>query len=422
MTRKLKIILLCACLAVLHSGGRLRPGLRRWWRPRRWRWRRIPGRWWRRLRAEEGIPGRWRAIAAATVVVVCVPAGCSRVAAPPHSARPIASVPRASSAASTAHGSRSGSHTTQRGTTINYGAAGAGVKGPGGGAAGKAVGGVQVTTPGGRTATEVGRADAVVGPYGNADGGPIECRGRIGSQGNRGGGIAECDRRRPRWGGPAGERGVAGVGQSGSFRAGERGVAGVGQGGAFAAGERGVAGVGPGGGIRRRWTWRGGSGAWGSVPALGNAGRWSRPGRGRSPPRASASPRPGPTGTTPSALSCGLGPRLLEWSWRVGVEQSFLGCLGALASPRGWPGACRPGAGGRLSTTWVTARTPTPDYDAPVAVAGQPMEVASYDLIHSRSTRRPRPPPPPKRRRPLLPRPRSTPREMPSSRVTMHRL
>ncbi|HXD86922.1 MAG TPA: hypothetical protein VN641_10530, partial [Urbifossiella sp.] len=67
-------------------------------------------------------------------------------------------------------GSGSGSHTTQRGTTIEYG--GAGAKGTTGGGVnyGKGVGGVQVTTPGGREVSKVGTAGGAVGPGGKAAG------------------------------------------------------------------------------------------------------------------------------------------------------------------------------------------------------------------------------------------------------------
>ena len=60
----------------------------------------------------------------------------------------------------------SGSYTTGRGTTINYGGAGRTATGPGGATAGRGVGGVQVTTPGGQTATKVGTVGGVQGPGG----------------------------------------------------------------------------------------------------------------------------------------------------------------------------------------------------------------------------------------------------------------
>jgi hypothetical protein len=70
-----------------------------------------------------------------------------------------------------AYGERSGSFTTARGGTVDYGAAGAGVRGPEGGVAGRGVAGAQVTTAGGRTFTDVGRAGGAVGPGGAAVGG-----------------------------------------------------------------------------------------------------------------------------------------------------------------------------------------------------------------------------------------------------------
>jgi tetratricopeptide (TPR) repeat protein len=68
------------------------------------------------------------------------------------------------------YGARSGSYNTARGGTINYGAAGEGVRGPAGGAAGRGVYGVEGTTAGGRTFGDVGRVGGAVGPYGNAVG------------------------------------------------------------------------------------------------------------------------------------------------------------------------------------------------------------------------------------------------------------
>ncbi|MDR3638532.1 MAG: tetratricopeptide repeat protein [Isosphaeraceae bacterium] len=69
------------------------------------------------------------------------------------------------------YGSRSGSYTTNRGTTVDYGAAGVAGRGPGGVEGARGVAGVQATTAGGRTFTDVGRAGGVVGPGGNAVGG-----------------------------------------------------------------------------------------------------------------------------------------------------------------------------------------------------------------------------------------------------------
>ena len=153
-------------------------------------------------------------------------------------------------AANTAHGSRSGSYTTQRGSTINYGVAGAGAKGPHGGAAGRAIGGVQVTTPGGRTATQAGRAGGVVGPYGNAMGGRSSVGVASGPRGTVAGRSQSATAIGQRGAVQASERGAVGAGQSGAFATGGRNVAGVGQGGAFRAGERGTVGVGQGGAFR----------------------------------------------------------------------------------------------------------------------------------------------------------------------------
>jgi Tetratricopeptide repeat len=69
------------------------------------------------------------------------------------------------------YGSRAGSYTTGRGTSIGYGAAGIGGRGPAGGVAGRGVDGARVTTPGGRSFTDVGRAGGAIGPRGNAVGG-----------------------------------------------------------------------------------------------------------------------------------------------------------------------------------------------------------------------------------------------------------
>jgi Tetratricopeptide repeat len=66
------------------------------------------------------------------------------------------------------YGSRSGSYTTNRGGTINYGAAGYGARGPGGVEGGRGAYGAQVTTAGGRSFTDVGRAGGIAGPGGNA--------------------------------------------------------------------------------------------------------------------------------------------------------------------------------------------------------------------------------------------------------------
>ncbi len=115
----------------------------------------------------------------------------------------------------TESGYRAGSYTTNRGGTIDYGAAGRGVVGPGGGMAGRGVAGVNVTTAGGRSFTDVGRAGGAVGPGGRAVGG----RENVG--------VA------------SGPRGTAIEGSRGGFAAGPRGV--------VAGGERGGVAVGAGG-------------------------------------------------------------------------------------------------------------------------------------------------------------------------------
>ncbi len=69
------------------------------------------------------------------------------------------------------YGARTGSYTTNRGTSINYGAAGIGGRGPAGGVAGRGVAGARVTGAGGRSFTDVGRAGGAIGPRGNAVGG-----------------------------------------------------------------------------------------------------------------------------------------------------------------------------------------------------------------------------------------------------------
>jgi hypothetical protein len=64
------------------------------------------------------------------------------------------------------YGERSGSYTTARGGSINYGAAGYGARGAGGFEGGRAAYGVEGTTAGGRSFADVGRAGGVVGPGG----------------------------------------------------------------------------------------------------------------------------------------------------------------------------------------------------------------------------------------------------------------
>ncbi len=66
------------------------------------------------------------------------------------------------------YGSRSGSYTTARGGTVNFGAAGMAGRGPGGEEAGRGAYGVSGTTAVGRSYADVGRAGGAVGPGGNA--------------------------------------------------------------------------------------------------------------------------------------------------------------------------------------------------------------------------------------------------------------
>lgn len=113
-------------------------------------------------------------------------------------------------------GYRTGSYTTQRGTTIDYGAAGRAGVGPGGAAGARGIGGVNVTTAGGRSFTDVGRAGGAVGPGGSA----------VGGRSN----IAAA----------SGPRGTAVAGSRGGFAEGPRG-------GMVAGGERGGAAFGAGG-------------------------------------------------------------------------------------------------------------------------------------------------------------------------------
>jgi hypothetical protein len=81
-------------------------------------------------------------------------------------------------------GGGSGSYTTGRGTTIDYGGAGRTATGPGGTTAGRGVGGVQVTTPGGQTATKVGTAGGIKGPGGNGVAAGRSIGGTTGPLGN----------------------------------------------------------------------------------------------------------------------------------------------------------------------------------------------------------------------------------------------
>jgi tetratricopeptide (TPR) repeat protein len=80
------------------------------------------------------------------------------------------------------YGTRSGSYTTPRGGTVNYGGAGIGGRGPGGVDAGRGVYGVGGTTAGGRTYGDVGRVGGAVGP-GGAIGGRTNVGGIAGPNG-----------------------------------------------------------------------------------------------------------------------------------------------------------------------------------------------------------------------------------------------
>jgi Tetratricopeptide repeat len=129
------------------------------------------------------------------------------------------------------YGSRSGSYTTSRGGTVDYGAAGYGAKGPGGAEAGRGVYGVQGTTAGGRSYSDVGRVGGAAGPQGNAVGG----RENIGAvSGPRGTAVG-------------GSRSVVGVGQEGAFGATERSGVAAGAGGVAAGGSRSAVAAGSGG-------------------------------------------------------------------------------------------------------------------------------------------------------------------------------
>jgi hypothetical protein len=141
--------------------------------------------------------------------------------------------------------SGSGSYTTQRGTTIDYG--GAGVKGTTGGGVnyGKGVGGVQVTTPGGQEINKVGRAGAAAGPGGNAAG----SRGGVTTGTGPGGSFSSAYKGGvavgPQGAAAAGGRVGTATGAGGTVSGATRGAAATGPYGAAAA--RGGVAVGPGG-------------------------------------------------------------------------------------------------------------------------------------------------------------------------------
>src|SRR5207249_1789093 len=109
----------------------------------------------------------------------------------------------------------------------DYGAAGIGARGPGGGAAGRGVYGVDGTTAGGRSVADVGRAGGAVGPGGNA----VAGRSNIGAiSGPRGTAVAGS-----RAGVAAGPGGVVAGGSRAGVAAGSGGaVAGWGSHGASA--------------------------------------------------------------------------------------------------------------------------------------------------------------------------------------------
>ena len=196
------------------------------------------------------------------------------------------------------YGSRSGSYTTARGGTVDYGAAGHGARGPGGAEAGRGVYGIQGTTAGGRSYTDVGRAGGAVGPGGNAVGGRSNIAAASGPAGP-----------------PSGVRGASAA--CGPRR--RRGSAAA----------------------ERRWV----SAAAARLAATGPAAGYRPYGY-----------------NAYGGVSLGLGPRLLERPQRrgLGLAQPVLGRPGAWASAWGWAGDWRPGASARPSTAWATCPTPTP--------------------------------------------------------------
>jgi hypothetical protein len=88
-------------------------------------------------------------------------------------------------------GTTSGSYTTQRGGTVDYGAAGEGAKGPGGTTAGRGVYGVSGTTAGGRSYSDYGRVGGAAGPEGNAVAGRSNVGAVSGPYGTAAGGSRE---------------------------------------------------------------------------------------------------------------------------------------------------------------------------------------------------------------------------------------
>ena len=149
-----------------------------------------------RGRGGRRLPGRLMAAAFMGAEEVCVTAGRPRSAGLHRLAQP--TLTGAMAAAMEVEGPLKGctgasSHTvparvpthTARGGTVDYGAAGAAGRGPGGAAAGRGVYGVSGTTAGGRSYADVGRAGAAVGPGGNAVAGRSNVGGCLGAAGDR---------------------------------------------------------------------------------------------------------------------------------------------------------------------------------------------------------------------------------------------
>ena len=120
------------------------------------------------------------------------------------------------------YGSRSGggSYTTQRGGTIDYGAAGRGGGGPGGTEAERGVYGVSGTTAGGRSFSDVGRVGGATGPGGNSVGGRSNVAAASGPRGTAVGGSRQGFASGAGGTAVAGERGGAAVGAGGGAVAG----------------------------------------------------------------------------------------------------------------------------------------------------------------------------------------------------------
>ena len=118
--------------------------------------------------------------------------------------------------------SGSGSYTTQRGGTVDYGAAGEGGRGAYGGAAGRGVYGVEGTTAGGRDYGTAGRVGGAVGPGGNAVGGRSNISAVSGPNGTAVGGS----------------RSASAIGQNGAMHVDSRGGVAAGPNGVVAGGSR----------------------------------------------------------------------------------------------------------------------------------------------------------------------------------------